>query len=167
MQTMTLKHQWHFFFNHHHIKMKIKSKQKPPMPPRHRQIEQQLSPSLPYKIHYRLIKLSEYEKLFPPTGIHKTGELHFGRRKVTEPSPGIPAGACLNFFLASTHVLVSSVLHDSELEGAGQGKPVPSTLKSLQHPARAKLSESKVQPLVGCWRSPYIPSEYFGVSGTQ
>lgn len=101
MQTMTLKHQWHFFFNHHHIKMKIKSKQKPPMPPRHRQIEQQLSPSLPYKIHYRLIKLSEYEKLFPPTGIHKTGELHFGRRKVTEPSPGIPAGACLNFFLAS------------------------------------------------------------------
>lgn len=48
----------------HHIKKKIKNKQKPPRPPRHRQIEQQLSLSLPYKINYKLIKLSEDDTLF-------------------------------------------------------------------------------------------------------
>lgn len=52
----------------------------------------------------------------------------------------------------------------SGLQSAGEGRPVLSALNSLPQPARAKLNTSQVQ---SCWRSPYIPSGYFGVSDTQ
>lgn len=154
---MKLKTSLTFLFNHHHIKRKEKQTKSLSVPPGHRQIEQQFSPSPPYKINSRLIKLLvNMTHCFPSR--YSPKEMNFILEDGSKPAlPGTLAPeSAWTAFLASTCMLVISAPHNSP--GCGkrweEGQfsllwiPCPTSQGQAEHQSSAILLE---KPLHSFW----------------